>query len=71
MIGVAEVVVYAGYLKRVKEAKEKGKKEVETKEIVKTWIIGGNENKEKSNALVSIEPDGPQKSEVRRRRPPG
>ena len=43
MIGIAEVVIYAGYLRRLKEAREKGKKEVELKEIVKTWVIGGDE----------------------------
>lgn len=41
VVAVAEVVVYAGYLRRLKEAKEKGKKEVETKEIIKSWVIGG------------------------------
>lgn len=41
MIGIAEVVVYAGYLRKVKEAREKGKKETEIKEIVNTWVIGG------------------------------
>ena len=42
MIGVAEVGVYAGYLRRLKDAREKGKKEVEIKEIIKTWVIGSN-----------------------------
>lgn len=36
MIGIAEVVVYAGYLRRIKEARDKGKKDVEVKEIIKT-----------------------------------
>lgn len=40
LVGVAEAVVYLGYLRRVKEAREKGRKEVEIKEIVKTWVIG-------------------------------
>ncbi|KAI9846902.1 MAG: hypothetical protein M1837_003514 [Sclerophora amabilis] len=39
LVGVAEVVVYAGYLRRVREAKQTEKKEVETKKIVKTWVI--------------------------------
>lgn len=43
MIGVGEVVVYAGYIRRLKEAREKGKKQVEIKEIIKTWVIGGDE----------------------------
>ena len=42
MIGVAEIVVYAGYLRRVKEAKAKDKKKVEVKEIMNTWVIEGN-----------------------------
>ena len=45
MIGLAEAVVYAGYLRRLKEAREKGKKQVEIKEIIKTWIIGGEEER--------------------------
>ena len=56
MIGIAEVVVYAGYLRRLKEAREKGKKEVELKEIVKTWVIGGDEGistKDKSRLIKS------------------
>lgn len=43
LVAVAEAVVYAGYVRRVKEAREKGKKQVEIKEIIKTWIIGGDE----------------------------
>ena len=71
MIGVAEVVVYTGYLRRVKEAKEKGKKEVEIKEIVKTWIIGRDEDNEKPDALVSVTSSTPQEKEIRRRKEPG
>ncbi|KAH0542107.1 hypothetical protein FGG08_003487 [Glutinoglossum americanum] len=41
IVGVAEVVVYAGYLRRLKDAKEKVKREVERKEVVKTWVVGG------------------------------
>ncbi|KAL9013056.1 MAG: hypothetical protein Q9173_002229 [Seirophora scorigena] len=40
LIAVAEAVVYAGYLRRVKEAREKGKRHIEIKEIIKTWVIG-------------------------------
>ena len=39
LVGVAEVVVYAGYLRRVKEAKEKEKSKVEKKTVVDTWVI--------------------------------
>lgn len=40
LVGVGEVVVYAGYLRRLKEAREKGRKHLEIKEILKTWVIG-------------------------------
>ncbi|KAL9000902.1 MAG: hypothetical protein Q9169_000657 [Polycauliona sp. 2 TL-2023] len=43
LVAVAEVVVYAGYLRRLQEARAKGKKQVEIKEIIKTWVIGGDE----------------------------
>lgn len=42
IVAVAEVAIYAGYLRRLTEAKvrEKGKKERKT--ITKTWTIGGS-----------------------------
>ncbi|MCJ1253995.1 hypothetical protein MMC24_001809 [Lignoscripta atroalba] len=67
MIGVAEVVVYAGYLRRLRDAKEKGKKEVETKEIIKTWVIGGDHDKSASVVPKSVEMHEKQSTEVRRR----
>jgi hypothetical protein len=42
LVGVAEVVVYSGYLRRVKEAKVKANKHVEVKEVLKTWVVGGD-----------------------------
>lgn len=44
VVGVAEVVVYAGYLRRVKEAKIRAKTKSEVKEIIKTWVIGKDED---------------------------
>ena len=43
VVGIAEVVVYAGYIRRVKEAKELEKKKPEIKEIIETWVIDPNE----------------------------
>ena len=58
LIGVAEVAVYAGYLRRVKEAKVKGKAEIETKEIVQTWAVGGTgQEQRKQSKPVSLEKD--------------
>ena len=58
IIGVAEIVVYAGYLRRLTDAKEKGKKEVEVKEIIQTWVIGGNNTLEpKASTAPSMDKD--------------
>jgi hypothetical protein len=40
LVGVAEVVVYSGYIRRVSEAKGKEKNVKEVKEIMKTWVVG-------------------------------
>ncbi|KAA6411702.1 MAG: hypothetical protein FRX48_04983 [Lasallia pustulata] len=68
MIGVAEVVVYTGYLRRLKEARDKGKKEVEVKEVIKTWVIGGHEKDPTSQAPKAIKPKDQQGEQVRKRR---
>ena len=67
LVGVAEVAVYLGYLRRVKDAQEKSKKQVEVKEILETWVIG-EENSENDEA-VSTRPNSTRGDEVRRRRP--
>ena len=41
LVAVAEVVVYAGYLGKVKAAKERSRKRKETKTVTKTWVIDG------------------------------
>ena len=46
LVAVAEVAVYAGYLRRLKEAKARGKKKVETREIINTWVIAPSETRE-------------------------
>ena len=59
MVGVAEVVVYAGYIRRLKEARKKGKNKIEIKEIIKTWVIGGEEqDKPMSTVGTSDQPPG-------------
>ncbi len=67
MVGLGEVVVYAGYLRRVKDAREKGKKLVEVKEVIKTWVIGGDEIDELEN-VKAIMPKSARSENVRRRR---
>lgn len=68
VVGVAEVVVYAGYLRRLKEAKEKGKKEVETKEIIETWVIGGDGKAPKSAASMPVTLQEQDTGDLRRRK---
>lgn len=51
LVAAAEAVVYLGYLRRVKQAREQGKKVVEVKEIMRTWIIGEDDNEKSQIAL--------------------
>ena len=44
LVGVAEVVVYSGYVRRVGESKGKEQAVKEVKEVMKTWVIGGEED---------------------------
>ncbi|KAH8819753.1 endoplasmic reticulum-based factor for assembly of V-ATPase-domain-containing protein [Xylogone sp. PMI_703] len=42
VVGVAEVVVYGGYLRRVGEAREKERGRREVREVVGRWVVGGD-----------------------------
>lgn len=59
LVGTAEVVVYAGYLRRVTEAKSKAKKKVEVKEIIKTWEIRGTGKDRDVLDIPSLEVEKP------------
>ena len=54
VIGAAEVVVYAGYLRRVKEAKTRSEQEVEVKEIIDTWVIDSKESSKDRKQPVAV-----------------
>lgn len=56
LIAVAEVAIYSGYMRRMGEAKSKEGKLKEVKEIVNTWVVGGDEG-EKSEIIVSGQED--------------
>ena len=45
VVAAAEVAIYSGYIRRVKEAKDKEKNKVEQKEIIQSWVIGASEKK--------------------------
>ncbi|KAI9787677.1 MAG: hypothetical protein M1839_000208 [Geoglossum umbratile] len=46
VVGVAEVVVYAGYLRRVGEARRRARRGGERKVVLRSWGVGGKEGKE-------------------------
>jgi len=54
LVGIAEVVVYSGYIRRLAEAKQKEGAVKEIKEIVKTWIIGGRGDETEKQSIESV-----------------
>jgi TMEM199 family protein len=56
LVGIAEVVVYSGYIRRVGEAKGKEKGIKEVKEIVNTWVVGAGEPGVDDADSTSIKP---------------
>ncbi|KIM98181.1 hypothetical protein OIDMADRAFT_32079 [Oidiodendron maius Zn] len=71
LVGVAEVVVYSGYIRRVSEAKKKEKDIKEVKEVVKTWVVAANDAAgdvgEKSSSIHKGAEDGNFKARRRKR----
>ncbi|KAF2115237.1 endoplasmic reticulum-based factor for assembly of V-ATPase-domain-containing protein [Lophiotrema nucula] len=57
VIAVAEVVIYSGYVRRVKEAKTRERKKPEIKEIIESWVIDGKE-KDGSVAATGVKEKG-------------
>ncbi|EKG09330.1 ATPase vacuolar ER assembly factor Vma12 [Macrophomina phaseolina MS6] len=45
VVAIAEVAIYMGYLRRIKEAKAEEKKRPEIKEVAETWVIEGSNEK--------------------------
>ncbi|KAL3425969.1 vacuolar h+-atpase assembly protein [Phlyctema vagabunda] len=44
LVGIAEIVVYTGYLRKVGDAKGKAKGLQEIKEVINTWTVGGGKD---------------------------
>ncbi|KAH7354543.1 endoplasmic reticulum-based factor for assembly of V-ATPase-domain-containing protein [Pyrenochaeta sp. MPI-SDFR-AT-0127] len=57
-IAIAEVAVYSGYVRKIKEAKRLEKKKPEIKEIVKSWIIDKDEGGEATGVKEQKVDDG-------------
>ena len=68
VIGIGEVVVYAGYLRRLRQARRKGQNQVEIKEIIKTWVIGGEEHNEKEEEIKAVTLKPSNYENIRRRK---
>ena len=67
LVGVAEVVIYSGYLRRVEQARSEEKKKVETKQIVGTWAIAKGAE-EKVEVLKGEDGEKGSLMELRRRK---
>ncbi len=67
IVAVAEVVVYNGYLRRVKEAKQREKKRPERKEISETWVIGSADKNQSVPVATSLSKENPSDSSRQRK----
>jgi hypothetical protein len=54
LVGIAEVVVYGGYIRRVSEAKGKQKGVPEVREVLRTWVVGGADQEEGEETEKSV-----------------
>lgn len=68
LVGVGEVVVYAGYIQRMKDAREKSKKHKEVKKIISTWVIGGQAQSDDQGNFKEIVSQPVEQETVLRRR---
>lgn len=68
LVGVAEVAVYAGYIRRLKEARRKGAKHIEIREIIKTWVIGGETGDEDHTETMIQLPKCETEDQIRKRK---
>lgn len=49
LVAAAEIVIFSGYISRVREAKSKEAAHVEIKEVVETWVIDGKKDSKTSS----------------------
>lgn len=64
LVGVAEVVVFGGYIRRVSEAKGKEKGIEEIKEVSRTWVVGAGEDTVEENTEHAVVIEGKQDPDV-------
>lgn len=68
LVGLGEVVVYAGYIQRLKDAREKSKKQKEVKKVISTWVIGGQAQSDDQENIKEILSQPVEQETVLRRR---
>ena len=54
IVAIAEVAIYMGYIRRIKDAKTKERTKLETREIVETWVLDGSQSSDKPSAGESL-----------------
>lgn len=65
-VGVAEVVLYSGYIWHLGDAKKKDKKVKEVRQVVQTWAVGPDTDE---NSVVAVDEKGnSEDTNLRRRR---
>ena len=69
IVGVAEVVIYTGYLRKVNEAKQKERKKVEKKEVVESWVIEPRKLAPEISVDGDVRADNSQKARLRKPKP--
>lgn len=57
VVAIAEVVIYGGYVRRLKEAKQRERRKPEIKKILDSWVIDGAGGKEENISLNSLPAD--------------
>jgi hypothetical protein len=68
LVGIAEVVVYSGYIRRVGEAKGKERSAKEVKEIVNTWVVGADSAVDDADSTSIESTPLPEEVKARRRK---
>ncbi|KAI5364321.1 putative ATPase, vacuolar ER assembly factor, Vma12 [Septoria linicola] len=54
LVAAAEVAIYMGYIRRIKESKTKERKQAEKKEILDTWVIDGKSSSQQAASSDSM-----------------
>ena len=67
IVAIAEVVVYSGYIRRVQAAKIQSKNQVEVKEVIDTWEIGGRQIKGNAYDSGLVTPIASEGNSIRQR----